>query len=484
MVSLYLFNETTEKIGLAVKNDKVQELVIDRPDYPQQVGNIYLGKVKKVEKGLQAAFVDIGAEQDGFLQRKEIPYGEDKRIESVITEGQSLIVQVMKDAYATKGARLTANLTLPGQHLVYMPLGNQLIISKKLDSTAIEPVLQRLTSIRTAQEGAIIRTAAVDASSEVIEAEYLALRNQMTKLLQSTKNKEAPQVLFVDSVSVNRFIRLFSAREIDAIYVDSARFAKQLRAMYPSIASLISWKTALEQSLPTRIDQLWKTLLDPVVTLQNGISLSIEETEAMVVIDVNSGGFADRYHHQKTAVKTNLTTVPTIAEQIRLRNLSGIIVIDFIDMKEQKDQKQVIDALKKAFRSDRMQTNIYGFTKLGLLEITRKREAPSFAKLIADQSATKKNAYSTLSQVYSLERTIIRQQSSDVEAVLIQVEPKIRQLWDQVVDVNYLKDSNLPMVYFEPSKGVTGFHVKRAGSETLIEEYIQTHPHLIVDKVL
>ncbi|CQR48001.1 Ribonuclease G [Paraliobacillus sp. PM-2] len=483
MVSFYIFNETTEKIAIAIENTQIKELIIDRPDQPQQVGNIYLGKVKKVEKGLQAAFIDIGADQDGFLQRKELPFDPDTRIESLITEGQTLLVQVVKDAYESKGARLTANITLPGQYLIYLPYGDNIVISRKLTALAIESKKEMLASVIESKEGIILRTAASEVADDVIKTEFIMLRSQMNQLFNQAKSKKAPSLLFEDSVA-ERVIRSYSPSEINQINVDSSVLSKHLKQKFPTMISMIHWKKSMEQALPMTIDQLFKQLLHPVVTLENGITLTIEETEAMVVIDVNSGGFADRYHQGKTHVKTNLFAATAIAEQIRLRNLSGIIIIDFIDMKSTKEQQKVIHALRKVFAFDRMKTVVYGFTKLGLLEITRKREAPSITKLLGGQPNRKKVAYAPLSFVFSLERTLYQYQTSEVEALLIQVEPKVLELWYEYIDQKKIEINIKQSIYFEKTKGVTGFHIKRVGTQDLIKSYMEKNKDRVIDKLV
>ncbi|MFB1051665.1 ribonuclease E/G [Paraliobacillus sp. JSM ZJ581] len=483
MVSFYIFDETTEKIAIAIENNQIKELLIDRPDHPQQVGNIYLGKVKNIEKGLQAAFIDIGAEKDGFLQRKELPFSPDKRIESIITEGQTLIVQVMKDAYESKGAKLTANITLPGQHLIYLPYGNHIVVSKKLPASTIEAKKKMVASLCKNNEGVIVRTAASEVEDEVIKVEFSLLRDQMNQLFNQAKSNKAPSLLLNDSAA-DRLIRSYPLAEIKAINLDSSTRSKQVKKQYPTMVSKIQYKRSLERLLPITMDQLFKQLLDPTVILPNGITLTIEETEAMNVIDVNSGGFTDRYHHDKTYVKTNIMAAKAIAEQIRLRNLSGIIIIDFINMKSTKEQPKLIHALKKALASDRVPSVIHGFTKLGLFELTRKRESPSITKLLGEQLETKKVNYAPLSFVFSLERILYQYQSGDVEALLIQVEPKVIELWHQFIDHEKIETNIKQSIYFEHSKGVQGFHVKRAGTELLINDYMEKNKDRVIDKLV
>lgn len=466
-----------------MEDNQVKELLIDRPDHPQQVGNIYLGKVENIEKGLQAAFIDFGAEKKGFLQRKELPFSPDKRIESIITEGQTLIVQVMKDAYESKGAKLTANITLPGQHLIYLPYGKRVVVSKKLSASIIESKKVLLTTLREKEEGIIVRTAASEVEDDILKTEFLLLRAQMNQLFHQVKLSKAPSLLFNDSVA-DRLIRSYKLDEMKEINLDSSYRSKQLKERYPTMAKCIKYKNTLEQALPTSMDQLYKQLLDPTVTLQNGITITIEETEAMVVIDVNSGGFTDSYHHDKTYVKTNIIAANAIAKQIRLRNLSGIIIIDFINMKSTKDQPKLVQALKKSLKSDRAHSVIYGFTKLGLLELTRKREAPSIAKLLGETVETKKINYSPISFVFSLERTLYQYQSNNVEALLIQVEPKVIELWHQYIDHEKIEANIHLLLYFEHSKGVKGFHIKRAGTEQLIDEYIEKNKDRVIDKLV
>lgn len=484
MVSFYIFNETTEKIALILEESSVKEIVLDRPDYPQRVGNIYLGKVEKIEKGLQAAFINIGIGQNAFIQRKDIPLDPDNRIESIITEGQALMVQVIKDAYDKKGPRVTANIAIPGQYLIYMPFGKKIVPSQKLEPSIAKQKTELFRTICTEREGVIIRTSAHHVIDSLMESEFLNLRTQMSNYLSQAKKEHVPTLLFEDNVVTEQTIRNHAIEEIDAIYVDHLSTVKRYRKQYPKLSEHIYWEKDIQKYLPMSVDQLLKNALDSVVTISNGVTLTIEETEAMVVIDVNSGGFSDRVDQDKTKLKTNLQAAKMIADQIRLRNLSGMIIIDFITMRSPKHRQLVIDALKKACAKDRIQTVVYGFTKLGLLEVTRKRQAPSLSKLLAPKNTEKKNQYSTISYVYSLERILYQFQSSDVEALLIQVEPKVMELWRKYINAEKIKKNIKQVVFIEYNRGVTGFYVKRTGTEQLIHEYIKDNKHLVIDKII
>ena len=487
MISLYISTQTTEKIALAIENNEIKEVVIDRPGQPQLVGSIFVGKVNKVEKGLQAAFVDIGADKLGFLQRNEVPLARanpDKKIESLITEGSRIIVQVIKDAYDTKGARLTANITIPDQSIVYLPFGNYIAASKKLEGESGKEKKNLIEKLRTDTEGAIIRTEAVTYSNTEIEQNFLHLRKRWIQLQKISSKSKVPSCLYYDAPVLDRFIRKFSQKEIEHIYIDDPRIAKDLRERYLYIEASITWERKLEKHLPITINQALKEIVEPKVETINGVSIYIEETEAMTIIDVNSGGYTGKTDKARTHLQANIYAARLIAKQMRLRNLSGIIIIDFIDMKSSSDEKKVMDLLKKELLDDPIRSEIYGFTRLGLLEITRKREAPPHSKLLIEREELNQTKYANLTYVYALERELFSYINTNVESVFVEINPRIYKLWNQQINLVKLKDIIHQSLYIHSTKKVASYKIKLAGSNELTEDYLAANSHLLVDKVL
>lgn len=486
MVSLYIHTQPTEKIALAVENNQITEFVIDRPNQPQLVDSIFVGRVVKIEKGLQAAFVDIGSEKLGFLQRKELPTARanpTKKMESLITEGERLIVQVTKDAYDTKGARLTANITIADHAIVYLPFGNYIALSKKLaqdDATEKKAIIENL---REDNEGAIIRTVAADLTNEELEQAFLHLRDRWTLLEKESKQLKVPSCLYYDAPVLDRFIRKFASEHIDHIYLDDASIATEIRQRYQHLKATITWEKQLESRLPLSIEQVMQACVHPKVDAENGVSLYIEETEAMTIIDVNSGGFTGRNDKERTHLHANIYAAKEIARQVRLRNLSGIIILDFISMKNPVDKKKVLDILRTALDKDPIRSEVYGFTQLGLVEMTRKRATAPHSKLILNDTDPH-ITLSNMTYVYALERILSGYIDTNVESVIIDINPIIYKLWIKHIDLEKVKKRLHQSVYMNQTKGVTSYHVKLAGSSTLIKDFIETNSSAIIDKVL
>lgn len=486
MISLYISTQPTENVALAVENGQIKEFVIDRPDQPQLVGSIYVGKVVKVEKGLQAVFVDIGSEKLGFLQHNELPLARvnpNKKIESLITEGERLIVQVIKDAYDTKGARLTANITIADQAIVYLPFGNYIALSKKLTNDAGKVKKAMIDGIRVDREGAIVRTIAADLSNDELEKTFLHLRERWLQLEKESKKVKVPSCLYYDAPVLDRFIRKFTSEQIDHIYLDDASVAAELRERYRYLSTSISWKKQFEDQLPQSIEQVMNVCVQPKVEAENGVSIYIEETEAMTIIDVNSGGYTGRNNKERTHLKANIYAAHEIAKQVRLRNLSGIIIVDFIGMKNPLDKKQVLDALRKALASDPIRSEVYGFTQLGLVEMTRKRTAAPHSKLIIGQTEHALK-YADMTYVYALERTLYGYANTSVESILIDIHPTLYQLWNKYINLDKCKKSLHQSVYLNQTKGVTSYKVKLSGSSELVKDYLKTNSDATIDKVL
>lgn len=483
MISLYILTKATEKIGLAVVDNKMSELVIDRPERPQLVGSIFVGKVEKIDKGLQAAFVDIGLERQAYLDRKELPTARmnpNKGIESLITEGQSLNVQVIKDAYDKKGARVTGNLTLPSQSLVYLPFGQYLATSKKLPVDTATAVKTQIQQIVQDQEGAIIRTATLNESDQEREQTFLRLRAWWKSLAKASEKSPVPRCLWEDKAVTDRFIRAFDPEKITAIYFEEVSVLNDVKARFAKLTEIMHWNKQLVEQLPKSIEQLYQELLDPVVVGKHGITVVIERTEAMTVIDVNSAGYSGKRSQGNTPLQVNLVAAKVVAEQLRLRNISGIITIDFLRMKKAVDRNKLLHEFKTELSLDRMRSEVYGFTNLGLVEMTRKREAPAHADLIRDASQQKNVNVSITSELYQLERTLLSYQDNpNVEAIIIAIHPTLYRLWQENMTDSEFSQS----VYFAVTKGVAHFNVKLVGSDQLIADYLVENKKQVIDKV-
>ncbi|WP_186576273.1 ribonuclease E/G [Aquibacillus kalidii] len=485
MVSLYLQTLTTEQTAVVVENKTVRDVIINRPGSDFQVGNVFVAKVVKVDKGLQAAFVDIGDEKPGFLQRKELPKARQDQqlaIESLITEGQRIIVQIEKEAYGNKGARLTANITLPGLDVVYLPYSNYVAASRKLPSESRERLVKEFEAFREGTEGAIIRTSSKDRQLSDVEEQYANLRKRWQELEQSAKRQKVPSSLWIDDMLSDRLIRKISPDNIEAIYVDRSDLAMRIRTTFPTIQDKVSWEKLIDQQLPITIEQLFESIMNPVVLGPKGVELYIEETEALTVIDVNTARFIDKGDKQQTVTKANCIAAITAAEQIRLRNISGIIIIDFIGMKTIQQQELVLKALRDELKKDSTRTEVYGFTKLGLVEMTRKRESQSLTHLIGDKT-TITTPMSQKTNAYMLERTILGFQNSKVEAILIDVNESLYRTFKGCISFEKLREILSQEVYFHIVDDIASYQVKLTGTTTLIDQQIASISADSIDKV-
>lgn len=487
MVAIVIQTLTSENTGIVLEDGKVKELLINRPGNTYQVGNIYVGKVTKVEKGLQAAFVEIGDERLGFLQRKELPKARENTklgIEGIITEGQSLIVQIQKSAYGNKGARLTANITIPGTDLVYLPFGNYVACSKKLDDERRTELKSLVDEIRLGEEGAIIRTSAKGKAPQVLEEEYNNLRQRWKSMEKRALKQSAPSSIYVDDTISDRLVRRFPPTELEAIYVDTSLVANRIHSNYPELNDVIFLEKNVESKLPKPISQIMMDAVSPRVHAAKGVALHIDQTEALTAIDVNSASFMGKGNKEQTVVQANCYAAVAVAQQVRLRNLSGIIIIDFIGMKTQSQKQQVLQALKQELAKDSVRTEVYGFTQLGLVEMTRKREAPSVGEILAGDQKEGHPKLSSETFAFLLERELIGYYNSEIEALLIEVNPAVLDAFTHLVQVEKLRNYVSQEVYILKSSSVATYHIKLAGSKQLIVDQLSTISSDSIDKIL
>ncbi|MDL4841660.1 ribonuclease E/G [Aquibacillus rhizosphaerae] len=486
MLSIYIKTITTERIGLAIEDHIVKELVIDRPSTKNQVGNIFVAKVAKVEKGLQAAFIDIGQEKHGFLQKKELPQSHANKnvgIESLITEGQRIIVQIQKDAYGDKGARLTANITIAGKDIVYLPFGNYIASSRKLFEKDRENLRHQVKNMTVGEEGAIIRTSAKNKTNHEIEAEFLSLRRRWEDINQRSKKQSIPSCVYLDDPLLDRFIGRFDPKSIHSIFIDDVQAANNVRKRFPEYTDCVTWHKNIENLLPKSVGQIMEEVINPSVQATGGVELQVDQTEALTVIDVNTKAFTGKVDKSQTIVTANCYAARAVAHQLRLRNISGIIIIDFIGMKLQKDRDQVLAELKKELKDDPILSDVYGFTKLGLLEMTRKRESQPVYEFLLEKTS-KQPQLSVNSYAYLLEHDLVSYQDSKAEALLIEINPILYDIFKSEINFEKIKTFISPNIYFNKTNEVSSYQVKLLGSKQLIEEYLESVSMDTIDKSL
>ncbi|MCA1063560.1 Rne/Rng family ribonuclease [Rossellomorea sp. AcN35-11] len=385
MEEIIVHSKSREKRWVYRSHNEIIGLYTYQPGEESLTGNIYLGRVVKVQKGLGAAFVDFGQGKNGYLHEKDFPQnvqayqsGDDPiPIGKCVHEGQKIIVQVIKDEVGTKGARLSAVVELKGEHLVYMPQGYYVAVSKKAGDES-RKVLRRLgNEWKQPEEGIVMRTSAAEVREAELQGELDSLRSRYESLHRVSLRAKCPSLLSRQDSFYEDLHEQLKKGEAGRIVFDEYDTLLQMEEMSGDGVKE-SWSFELYQGNENifkhyDVYAAWENALKKIVWLENGAFLVIEATEAMVVVDVNSGKFTGKDDLEQTILQTNKLAAKEMAKQLTLRNLSGMILIDFIDMKKDSHRKEVQAALYDALRSDRQRTTIVGFTPLGILELTRKR---------------------------------------------------------------------------------------------------------------
>ncbi|MEJ6656341.1 MAG: ribonuclease G [Pseudomonas sp.] len=394
-----LINITPMETRVAlVENGVLQEVHIERTLRRGIVGNIYKGKVVRVLPGMQAAFVDIGLERAAFINASEISQREGAAVESIsalVHDGKALVVQVTKDPIGTKGARLTTHLSVPSRYLVYMPRTAHVGISLKIDEEAERDRLKDIVARCVEQEGVeeqggfILRTAAEAAREEDILVDIRYVRRLWQQIQQQMNTAPAPSVLYEDLPLAQRTLRDLANPRLEKIRIDSRETFQKVEQfvheLMPGVEDLLEHYPGERPifDLYGVEDEIQKAM-ERKVMLKSGGYLVIDQTEAMTTIDVNTGAFVGHRNLEETIFKTNLEAATSIARQLRLRNLGGIIIIDFIDMEDEEHKRQVLRTLERQLERDHAKTNIIGITELGLVQMTRKRTRESLEQILCE----------------------------------------------------------------------------------------------------
>ncbi|MEX0738738.1 MAG: ribonuclease G [Pseudohongiella sp.] len=399
-----LINVTPRETRLAlIENGLLQEIYIERRSRSGHVGDIYLGKVVRVMPGMEAAFVDIGLERAAFLHAADIAaIGADglevadagtTDIQKLLHEGQMIVVQVAKDPIGSKGARLTTHLTLPSRHLVYLPRNAHIGISLRLENEAERERLLAMLSqcldreVTPDKGGFIIRTAAEGATDAELGEDIRFLRKLWATVAGRIEKTREIRVLYRDLPLYLRAVRDLITPQVERIRVDSEEaFGEINNFVGDFIPDSLERVELYRGERPIfdlySIDDELDKALGRQVKLKSGGDLIIDQTEAMTTIDVNTGGYLGSKNHAETVLKTNLEAATAIARQLRIRNLGGIIILDFIDMVEPEHQRQLLRTLTKALEKDHARTMISGISELGLVEMTRKRTRESLGQVL------------------------------------------------------------------------------------------------------
>jgi ribonuclease G len=397
-----LINVTPQETRVAiVLQGAVQELHIERTASRGLVGNVYLGRVARVLPGMQSAFIDIGLERAAFLHVADIWHAEHHKehrgngatpIERLLREGQSLVVQVIKDPIGTKGARLSTQISIAGRMLVYLPQDSHIGISQRIADEAGRALLRdKVARLVPADEkgGFIVRTMAEDASDSDLTADIAYLRKLLKSIVAASQTMAAPAFLYQDLSLAQRVLRDLVGEETSSIQIDSRESYQQLlefaKEYVPSVSDRLLHYTGERPLFDLyHVEDEIERALGRRVDLKSGGYLILDQTEAMTTIDVNTGAFVGNRSFDDTIFKTNLEAAHAIARQLRLRNLGGIIILDFIDMESVEHRDAVLAELNKALARDHMRMTVNGFTQLGLVEMTRKRTRESLAHVLCE----------------------------------------------------------------------------------------------------
>lgn len=382
MAKTIVVNMTPEETRMAVLEEKeLIELSIERTKNGQSVGNIYKGKIKNVLPGMQAAFIDIGKDKNAFLYIGDIePAGSVQRSDDgALTVGKDVMVQIVKEALGSKGPRATTHLTLPGRYVVLMPTVDYIATSRRIGDEEERTRLKKLVEkVRPEGMGVIVRTMSQGKSEEELQKDIEYLYSLWKTLAARSKRAVAPILLYRDVDLVIRIVRDYLSDDVESFILDNqeayGRVCDLLKYISPELLSkVIFYQGKDDIFIHFGLDEELKKVGQRSIWLSCGGYIVIDKTEALTVIDVNTGKFVGSTNLSDTVFQTNLEAAREIVRQIRLRDIGGIIIVDFIDMDKEEQKQAVLAALEEEFRRDRTKTNVLGFTSLGLVEITRKK---------------------------------------------------------------------------------------------------------------
>jgi len=458
MTNELIINATPYETRVALLEDRVlAELYIERTRDRGIVGNIYKGKVVKVLPGMQAAFVDIGLEKAAFLYvsdvygrvedyeeigftGEEMPsyFNPSSQIEDLLSEGQEILVQVSKEPLGTKGTRITSYTTLPGRYLVFMPTVDHVGISRRIrDERERKRLREIVQAIKPPSGGFIVRTASEGAEPEEIRNDMEFLLRLWSNIQKKRENSPAPSLIYSDLTMVLRVIRDILSPQVNRIIIDSKEEYENIITFINAYMPKQKYEITLYEKrepifdaygIEVEIDKL----LERKVWLKSGGYIVIDMAEALVAIDVNTGRYVGKRNLADTILKTNLEAAKEIAYQLRLRNIGGIIIIDFIDMDREGDREKICQALEEGIRKDRQKTNIFKISELGLVEMTRKRTRENIARILGEHCSYCEGAgfiKSKTTVCYDIFREIERTSSElGGHSILVEVNPEVADL--------------------------------------------------------
>lgn len=449
---------TPQESWVALLEDKqLVEIMLDRPDQGRLVGDIYLGRVEAVLPGIQASFVDIGTEKAGFLHVSDLTFddgdledenddgnGRGRRrnrkyppIQEHVQKGQEILVQVTKEPIGTKGPRITAQVSLPGRFLVYMPFSSHVGVSRKIDGRDQRSKLRRMAKEVLPEDsgGMIVRTVGEEVTQKTLEREFQRLHSVWKKIQGRSSSRKAPALVHGEAKLISGVIRDLFSDKFDALRIDAKpiydEVAEYLNAVDPELMDRVHYHRGSESLFDKYgVEEEIQQAFHKKVGLKSGGHIVIEPTEALVSIDVNTGKFTGKGKKdpEETILKTNLDAAREIAKQLRLRDIGGIIVVDFIDMESQENRDKVLHELRSHLGRDRARTRAFEISRLGLVEMTRQRVRPSLFQSLTTPCAAcggTGRIYTPATVVRRVERSLKRAATSDERSIVVRLHPEV-----------------------------------------------------------
>lgn len=438
---ILIMRDSREGRAAVVEDGALTEILIAREE--RQVGSIYKARVANVLPGMNAAFVDIGSDRNAFLCADDAAahLGEEAserlgklNIRDILKVNDETLVQVVKEAVGTKGARVTTFVTLPGRNLVLIPNANYIGVSRRVDGEAERVRLRALAEkMRPEGAGLIVRTAASSRSQEELQKEVDFLQGQWEKIQKVSRKRRAPAIIHQELALVDQVLRDVLTPDFDRMLIDDAeehsKVVEMLENTYPGLVSKVHFYNDRRPLFEFHgIDAEVDKALKRKVWLESGGYLIIDHTEALWVVDVNTGKYTGKNSLADTILKTNLEACIEIARQLRLRDMGGIIIIDFIDMESHSDRRRVLQLLNEELRKDRTRTHLVGMTELGLVQITRKREGKDLDMVLRTACSHCNGVgrvFSPTSLAVKIHREVLKMaHETRSEAILVRLHPR------------------------------------------------------------
>lgn len=462
-------SDNQDRIAL-IEDGELAQFFIESEENQRTVGNIHVAKVHKVMSGIRAAFIDMGTPKDAFLHFSDagdhlneyitklngnnaIPNHVKKEIKEkdklsntekqllagkMLKSGQKLLVQIVKEPIGSKGPRISTDITIAGRFLVLIPMGDYIAISKKISNYKERRRLKTILSKMVPEGfGVIVRTVAKDQDDKTIEEDLRSILKKWERLLDKLEHSKPPTLLHRDLDMTESLIRDLFAKNYDRVLIDDPKKYRLIKSYVGQIAPKMVPNVKLYKGKKhifdyARISEDVNSIFSPRVRMRSGGYLIFEQTEAMYVVDVNSGPYAAKARQEDNSLKTNLEAAREIAKQLRLRDIGGIIVVDFIDLKDEKNKKKIYDELRKEFRKDPAKTNVLGMSDFGLVQITRQRIRPSVVNSVSKNCPMCGGTGTIISEdtvLTDIESWLSRfKHSSDYKAIELYVNPYLKSV--------------------------------------------------------